>query len=57
MPTYKLNVVVSYVGHAFQTCHVITSNNGCSNWQNDFRTVFVSWGKTDAACQIYTLKV
>jgi len=55
MPTYKLNVVVSYVGHAFQTCHVITSNNGCSNWQNDFRTVFVSWGKTDAACQIYTL--
>jgi len=31
--------------------------NVCSYWQNNFRTVFVSWGKIDAAYQIYTLKV
>jgi len=25
-PTFKLDFTVSCVGHAFQTCHVITSN-------------------------------
>jgi len=26
LPTLKLDVTVNYVDHAFQTCHVITSN-------------------------------
>jgi len=26
LPTFKLYFMVSYVGHAFQTCLVITSN-------------------------------
>jgi len=26
LPTFKLDVTVNYAGHAFQTCHVITSN-------------------------------
>jgi len=26
MPTFKLDITVSYVGHTFQTCHVMTSN-------------------------------
>jgi len=26
LPTFRLDITVSYVGHAFQTCHVITSN-------------------------------
>jgi len=25
-PTFKLDITVSYVGHAFQTCRVIISN-------------------------------
>jgi len=26
----------------------------CDYWQHNFRTVSVSWGKTDPAYQIYT---
>jgi len=26
LPTFKLDIPVNYVGHAFQTWHVITSN-------------------------------
>jgi len=27
LPKFKLDITVNCVGHAFQTCHVITSNN------------------------------
>jgi len=26
LPRFKLDITVSYVGHAFQTCHVMTSD-------------------------------
>jgi len=59
LPTLKLDVTVSYVGgHAFQSCHVMTSSNSeaYNYWQNNLTTLFASWGKIDTAYQIYIFK-
>jgi len=65
LPTLKLDVMVSCVGHAFQTCHVfwacqVITSNKCvaySYWQNNFTTLFASGGEIDTAYQIYIFKI
>jgi len=40
-PTFKVDIAVSYVGHALQTCHVITSIK-CATTDNITSELFLS---------------
>jgi len=51
--------MTSYVGHAFQACHVFElvmwslQTIVYSYWKNIFRTIFASGGKIDTGYQMY----
>jgi len=63
-PADELGVTISYVGHAFKIYRLMCfelvvwslQTIVYSYWQNNFRTVFTSWGKIGIVYQIYIFK-